>query len=98
MSNFTVESILEEFQSKSSQKQGIKCSIKEILSLPYPILQTCAKLLRDLLSALQQEAVSEDLSKYSYRQAEESPQYSAEDRYESVEYPRGSDESAERNQ
>lgn len=73
VSNFTLESISEEFQSKGPQKQGIKCAIKEILGLPYPLMQTCANLLRDLLSALQQEA--EEGSKFTPRPggSEDSP-------------------------
>ena len=88
MTNFTVESILEEFQAKGPQKQGIRCSIKEILGLPYPLVQTCANLLRELLSALQQETEGE--SKYSIRPGEtdETPQREGE----SLDFQRGSGE------
>ena len=96
VSNFSVDSILEEFQSKSSQKQGIKCSIKEILALPYPLVQTCANLLRELLTVLQQEVTAEDSVRFAQRmpQGEDSPQFSGEDRFESVDYQRESDEAA----
>lgn len=48
--------------------------MKEILGLPYPLAQACANLLRELMSALQQEVEGE--SKYSVRggETEETPQ------------------------
>mmetsp|Transcript_12335 Transcript_12335/g.23406 ORF Transcript_12335/g.23406 Transcript_12335/m.23406 type:complete len:187 (+) Transcript_12335:2074-2634(+) len=56
---FSLEAVLEEFLDKPAQRQGIKCALKEILSLPYTINQTCSNFLRDLLSLLEDEQLGE---------------------------------------
>ncbi|CAG9335294.1 unnamed protein product [Blepharisma stoltei] len=53
--NFTAEAISEEFWEKVPQRQGIRCTIKEILKLPYPVPQACGNLLKELLMVLEQE-------------------------------------------
>jgi HEAT repeat protein len=57
--SFSLEAVLEEFLDKPAQRQGIKCALKEILSLPYTINQTCTNFLRDLLTLLDEEQQAE---------------------------------------
>lgn len=48
--NFTVESISECFWDKIAQRLSLKCTIKEVLNLPYTLTQGCANILKDLVS------------------------------------------------
>lgn len=52
---FTAESISEEFWEKVPQRQGVRCTIKEVLKLPYPLPQACGILLKELLGILERE-------------------------------------------
>jgi HEAT repeat protein len=60
ISLFSPESINEEFWEKASQRQSMKCAIREILKLPYPIQQNTSNLLKELLEILESETKLED--------------------------------------
>lgn len=53
--NFTVEGILAEFANKNSQKQSLKCAIKEAINLPYPLSFNCESILKCLLGELENQ-------------------------------------------
>ena len=57
---FSIETINEEFWDKNSQRQSMKCAIREILKLPYPLQQTTSGLLKELLEILENEARAEE--------------------------------------
>jgi hypothetical protein len=97
VNNFTIESVCEEFKNKAPQRQGIKCSVKEILGLPYPLMQVCSNFLRDLLTVLQENFENLEASKNSQPAAgsEETPPREGEDQFESMDFPRTSAEEGE---
>lgn len=69
VTNFSLEAVLEEFLDKPAQRQGIKCAVKEILTLPFALNQTCANFLRDLLSLLEDEQFeTQELSQSQYEE------------------------------
>jgi HEAT repeat protein len=53
--SFKVEEISEEFWEKNSQRQSMKCAIREILKLPYPVPNPTCNLLKELLEILEAE-------------------------------------------
>jgi HEAT repeat protein len=58
--NFTAESLNREYLGKASQRQSLRCAIKEVLSLPHPILLRCSNLLKDFLSILETECKNKE--------------------------------------
>ena len=60
MLSFSVESISEEFWEKNSQRQSMKCAIREILKLPYALQQNASNMLKELLELLENEGKVEE--------------------------------------
>lgn len=57
---FKVEEINEHFWEKNSQRQSMKCAIREILKLPYPLPHNTSTLLRELLEILEAEGRNDE--------------------------------------
>lgn len=57
---FTAEEVYEEFWEKNSQKQSMKCAIREILKLPYTLQHNTSAVLRELLEGLEAEGKVEE--------------------------------------
>lgn len=60
ISEFSVEAICGEFWEKNSQRQSMKCAIREILKLPYALQQNTLILLRELLEILESEGRTDE--------------------------------------
>ena len=58
--SFRVDEINEHFWEKNSQRQSMKCAIREILKLPYPLSQSTSALLRELMEILEAEGRNEE--------------------------------------
>jgi HEAT repeat protein len=58
--SFRVDEINEHFWEKNSQRQSMKCAIREILKLPYPLPHNTSSLLKELLEILEAEGKNEE--------------------------------------
>ena len=52
---FTANSLFKEYEEKNSQRQTLRCAIKEVLALPCPLLLKCGNLLKEFLSILEEK-------------------------------------------
>ena len=60
IARFSVEEVNEEFWEKNSQRQSMKCAIREILKLPYSLQHNTAAMLKEVLEMIEAEVKAEE--------------------------------------
>ncbi|OMJ85924.1 hypothetical protein SteCoe_12627 [Stentor coeruleus] len=56
---YTVKTLMQEYMQKVTQRQTLRCAIREVLALPYPLPLGCNNLLKEFLGLLEEEANKE---------------------------------------
>ena len=53
--HFSSRNLADEFLGKATQRQTLRCAIREVLSLPYPLPLGCANVLKEFLTLIENE-------------------------------------------
>lgn len=64
--HFSAKALCEEFVDKNTQRQSLRCAIKEVLSLPYPLPLGCGNVLKEFLGLLEGEYDRESCNESKY--------------------------------
>jgi HEAT repeat protein len=62
--HFSSKCLAEEFLGKTTQRQTLRCAVREVLSLPYPLPLGCGNVLKEFLSMIENEMDKDSCNDY----------------------------------